>query len=189
MSLGPATTEADVDALLEVLPGVVDELREVESISAEALARFRAPEALAISAPVGAQLTVHVSPECSSVPRSPLPSRSVARASCVVHRLAVDRALELAEHADGGRLGRAVRQVRQRERERRAAVHVVHDDRVCGHVGRVRDHQPAVLPHHDASGALVEHDRLAVHQTDLVVHALGFSRSTSNAPSLNTLQF
>jgi cysteine desulfurase len=45
VSLGPTTTEADVDALLEVLPGVVDELREVESISAEALARFRAPEA------------------------------------------------------------------------------------------------------------------------------------------------
>jgi cysteine desulfurase len=45
VSLGPTTTEADIDALLEVLPGVVDELREVESISAEALARFRAPEA------------------------------------------------------------------------------------------------------------------------------------------------
>jgi cysteine desulfurase len=45
VSLGPTTTEADVDALLEVLPGVVEELREVESISAEALARFRAPEA------------------------------------------------------------------------------------------------------------------------------------------------
>jgi cysteine desulfurase len=45
VSLGPRTTEADVDALLEVLPGVVEELREVESISAEALARFRAPEA------------------------------------------------------------------------------------------------------------------------------------------------
>jgi cysteine desulfurase len=44
VSLGPTTTEADVDALLGVLPGVVDELREVESISAEALARFRAPE-------------------------------------------------------------------------------------------------------------------------------------------------
>ena len=37
------TTEADVDALLEVLPGVVDELREVEAVSSEALARFRAP--------------------------------------------------------------------------------------------------------------------------------------------------
>jgi cysteine desulfurase len=45
VSLGPTTTDADVDALLQVLPGVVQELREVESISFEALARFRAPEA------------------------------------------------------------------------------------------------------------------------------------------------
>ena len=43
VSLGTSTTEADVDALLEVLPDVVRELREVESISSEALARFRAP--------------------------------------------------------------------------------------------------------------------------------------------------
>ena len=43
VSLGPSTTEADVDALLEVLPDVVHELREVEAISSEALARFRAP--------------------------------------------------------------------------------------------------------------------------------------------------
>lgn len=45
VSLGPTTTEADVDTLLEVLPGIVEELREVESISSKALARFRAPEA------------------------------------------------------------------------------------------------------------------------------------------------
>ena len=45
VSLGPTTTESDIDALLEVLPGVVKELREVEAISSEALARFRAPEA------------------------------------------------------------------------------------------------------------------------------------------------
>lgn len=45
VSLGPTTTEADVDALLDVLPGVVHELREVETISREALARFRAPGA------------------------------------------------------------------------------------------------------------------------------------------------
>jgi cysteine desulfurase len=45
VSLGPTSTEADIDTLLEILPGVVDELREVESISAEALARFRTPEA------------------------------------------------------------------------------------------------------------------------------------------------
>jgi cysteine desulfurase len=44
VSLGPTTAEADVDALLKVLPGVVRELREVESISSAALARFRAPE-------------------------------------------------------------------------------------------------------------------------------------------------
>jgi cysteine desulfurase len=43
VSLGPSTSEADVDGLLAILPGVVKELREVESISAEALARFRAP--------------------------------------------------------------------------------------------------------------------------------------------------
>ena len=41
VSLGPTTTEADVDALLEVLPGIVHELREVETISSAALARFR----------------------------------------------------------------------------------------------------------------------------------------------------
>ncbi len=43
VSLGPSTTEADIDTLLEILPDVVHELREVESISSEALARFRAP--------------------------------------------------------------------------------------------------------------------------------------------------
>jgi cysteine desulfurase len=43
VSLGPTTTEADVDALLETLPGLVDDLRRVELASAEALARFRAP--------------------------------------------------------------------------------------------------------------------------------------------------
>jgi cysteine desulfurase len=45
VSLGPDSTEADVDALLQILPDVVHELREVESISSEALARFRAPDA------------------------------------------------------------------------------------------------------------------------------------------------
>jgi cysteine desulfurase len=45
VSLGPTTTEGDVDALLDVLPEIVEELREVESISSEALARFRAPDA------------------------------------------------------------------------------------------------------------------------------------------------
>ena len=118
------------------------------------------------------QPTVHVSPECRSAPRSPLPSRSVARSSCSRHGLSVHRPLELAEHADRGRLGRPVRQVCQRERERRTTVHVVHHDRVLGHVGGVRDHEPAVVPDHDAPGPLVEHDRLSVHQADLVVDAL-----------------
>ncbi len=45
VSLGPTTVEADVDALLDVLPQVVEELRDVESMSSEALARFRAPDA------------------------------------------------------------------------------------------------------------------------------------------------
>jgi cysteine desulfurase len=45
VSLGPTTTEADVNALLDVLPEVVRDLREVESLSSEALARFRAPPA------------------------------------------------------------------------------------------------------------------------------------------------
>ncbi len=43
VSLGPTVTAADVDRLLELLPGIVHELREVETLSAEALARFRAP--------------------------------------------------------------------------------------------------------------------------------------------------
>jgi cysteine desulfurase len=45
VSLGPNSTEADVGGLLEILPDVVHELREVESISSKALARFRAPDA------------------------------------------------------------------------------------------------------------------------------------------------
>lgn len=44
VSLGPTTTPGDVERLLTVLPEVVAELREVETISADALARFRAPE-------------------------------------------------------------------------------------------------------------------------------------------------
>jgi cysteine desulfurase len=43
VSLGPATVQADLDALLETLPGLVEELRRVERASTEALARFRAP--------------------------------------------------------------------------------------------------------------------------------------------------
>jgi cysteine desulfurase len=43
VSLGWASTDAHVDALLAVLPGVVDELRRVERLSTDALARFRAP--------------------------------------------------------------------------------------------------------------------------------------------------
>lgn len=43
VSLGPATTEADVDALLAELPGVVAELRAIDGTSRDALARFRPP--------------------------------------------------------------------------------------------------------------------------------------------------
>jgi cysteine desulfurase len=45
IGLGHATTAADVDLLLETLPALVRELREVERTSAEALGRFRAPDA------------------------------------------------------------------------------------------------------------------------------------------------
>ena len=44
LSVGPATTDADVDALLGVLPGLADELELVESTSTEALGRFRPPD-------------------------------------------------------------------------------------------------------------------------------------------------
>jgi len=43
VSLGPTTSREDVDRLLDVLPDVVTELRAVESLSADALARFRPP--------------------------------------------------------------------------------------------------------------------------------------------------
>jgi cysteine desulfurase len=45
IGLGHETTAADVDLLLETLPALVRELREVERTSAEALSRFRAPDA------------------------------------------------------------------------------------------------------------------------------------------------
>jgi cysteine desulfurase len=44
VSLGTASTEADVDAFAEALPDLVSELREVEQKSGEALARFRPPD-------------------------------------------------------------------------------------------------------------------------------------------------
>ena len=40
IGLGPNSSESDVDALLEVLPGLVAELREVAVLSEDALARF-----------------------------------------------------------------------------------------------------------------------------------------------------
>jgi cysteine desulfurase len=43
VSLGPTTSDLDVDHLLGTLPAVVEELREVEALSAKALARFRPP--------------------------------------------------------------------------------------------------------------------------------------------------
>jgi len=41
VGLGPTSTEDDVEALLDVLPGVVSELREVSRLSEDALSRFR----------------------------------------------------------------------------------------------------------------------------------------------------
>ncbi len=43
VSLGPTTTAGDVDRLLAVLPEIVGELREIDTMSTEALARFRGP--------------------------------------------------------------------------------------------------------------------------------------------------
>ena len=45
VSLGPASTEADVEAFLSVVPEVVGGLRRVERSAAEAMARFRPPVA------------------------------------------------------------------------------------------------------------------------------------------------
>ncbi|MEA2580339.1 MAG: cysteine desulfurase [Actinomycetota bacterium] len=45
VSLGSANTDQEVDAFLETLPSLVEELRQVEQVSAEALARFRPPGA------------------------------------------------------------------------------------------------------------------------------------------------
>ena len=45
VGLGPSSTEADVDALLDTLPNLVGELREVAASAEGALARFRAPPA------------------------------------------------------------------------------------------------------------------------------------------------
>ena len=44
LSLGPASTKADVDSLMDILPGVVTELRDVEQRTDEAMARFRPPD-------------------------------------------------------------------------------------------------------------------------------------------------
>jgi cysteine desulfurase len=44
VSLGSSTSEDDIEKFLSMLPELVDELREVETISADALAKFRAPE-------------------------------------------------------------------------------------------------------------------------------------------------
>jgi cysteine desulfurase len=41
VSLGPASTEQEVDRFLEVIPGLAGELREVERVSRQALERFR----------------------------------------------------------------------------------------------------------------------------------------------------
>ena len=44
VSLGPATTEDDVDRFLRTLPDLVGRLQRVERVSTDALARFRPPE-------------------------------------------------------------------------------------------------------------------------------------------------
>ncbi|MEP7059457.1 MAG: cysteine desulfurase family protein [Actinomycetota bacterium] len=44
VSLGPATTDHEVDEFLATLPPLVAELRQVERVSSDALARFRPPE-------------------------------------------------------------------------------------------------------------------------------------------------
>jgi cysteine desulfurase len=46
VGLGPATSADDVDRFLATLPGLVDELRQMERRSSEALARFQPPEAI-----------------------------------------------------------------------------------------------------------------------------------------------
>jgi cysteine sulfinate desulfinase/cysteine desulfurase-like protein len=43
IGIGPETTFGDVDRLLEVLPGLVAELREVGSTAEAAMARYRGP--------------------------------------------------------------------------------------------------------------------------------------------------
>jgi cysteine desulfurase len=45
VGLGAGSTESDVDALLDILPGLVGELREVAVSAGDALARFQAPPA------------------------------------------------------------------------------------------------------------------------------------------------
>jgi cysteine desulfurase len=42
VSLGPASTEEEVDRFLDVIPGLTQELREVDRVSREALERFDA---------------------------------------------------------------------------------------------------------------------------------------------------
>jgi cysteine desulfurase len=43
IGLGPASSSDDVDALLDILPGLVEELQQVERASTEALAKFQPP--------------------------------------------------------------------------------------------------------------------------------------------------
>jgi cysteine desulfurase len=45
VGLGPSSTEAQVDALLDTLPGLVAELREIAASAGDALTRFQAPPA------------------------------------------------------------------------------------------------------------------------------------------------
>ena len=88
-----------------------------------------------------------------------------------MHRLAVDRPLEVAEHADAvGSCGPCDRCASANGKRRPPAA--LRARRSVGIDLGVGHHQPTVVADDHAPVALVEDDRLAVDQADLVVHAL-----------------
>ena len=90
-----------------------------------------------------------------------------------VHRLAVHRSVEVAEDPEARGLVRTEREVREPERQRRSAAGLMHDDAIGVDLGGLLDLQASVVAHDHALRALVEDDRFAVGEPDLVVHALG----------------